>query len=223
MAPRSPSRLHRDDPDKKPLVGNVKVTRQDWMNVALDTLVSDGIERVKVLSLAGRMGVSRSSFYWYFKSRQELLDALLDAWLASNTQAIVKHAAQPAATITQGVLNLFACFTDASAFNNKLDFAIRDWARRSGKVRRVLERSDEQRIEAIAQLFRRFDYGSTESLIRARVLYYMQIGYNDAELQEPMADRLRLIPYYVLTFTGRPAPKNELASFQDRLGGLGLL
>ena len=69
--------LHRDDPDKEPLVGNIKVTRQDWLNVAMDVLVSDGVEQVKVLTLGERLGVSRSSFYWYFKSRQELLTALL--------------------------------------------------------------------------------------------------------------------------------------------------
>ena len=31
--------LHRDDPDAAPLVGNIKVTRQDWLNVALDVLI----------------------------------------------------------------------------------------------------------------------------------------------------------------------------------------
>ena len=62
--------LHRDDPSAEPLVGNVKVTREDWLNVAMDVLITDGVEQVKVLALAERMQVSRSSFYWYFKSRQ---------------------------------------------------------------------------------------------------------------------------------------------------------
>jgi hypothetical protein len=53
--PNSPV-LHRDDPDKEPLVGNIKVTREDWLNAALDVLVSDGVERVKVLVLASRLG-----------------------------------------------------------------------------------------------------------------------------------------------------------------------
>ena len=60
--------------------GNVKVTREDWLTVAMDVLLSDGVEQVKVLTLGDRLSVSRSSFYWYFKSRQHLLDALLDQW-----------------------------------------------------------------------------------------------------------------------------------------------
>ena len=44
--------------------------------MAMEVLVSDGVERVKVLKLADRMGVSRSSFYWYFKNSNT--NALID-------------------------------------------------------------------------------------------------------------------------------------------------
>ena len=84
--------LHRDNPDAEPLIGNIKVTRTDWLNVAMDVLVTDGVEQVKVLALAERMGVSRSSFYWYFKSRQELLDALLTSWDQTNTAVLITQA-----------------------------------------------------------------------------------------------------------------------------------
>jgi len=45
------------------LVGNVKVTRANWLNLALDVSVRDGVDQVKAMNLAERMGVSRSSFY----------------------------------------------------------------------------------------------------------------------------------------------------------------
>jgi hypothetical protein len=38
----------------------------------------------------------------------------------------------------------------------------------------------------------------------------MQIGYNDADLQETMAERARLIPHYLLTFTGREGRADEI-------------
>jgi len=66
----------------------------------MDVLISDGVEKVKVLTLAERLDVSRSSFYWYFKSRQELLDSLLELWEATNTAAIVRQTKAPAKTIT---------------------------------------------------------------------------------------------------------------------------
>jgi AcrR family transcriptional regulator len=133
--------------------GNVKVTREDWLTVAMDVLLSDGVEQVKVLTLGERLNVSRSSFYWYFKSRQHLLDALLDQWEATNTAALVAQAAAPAATITEAVCNVFRCFVDDDLFNTRLDFAVREWARRSGGVRKRLDRSDEARLDALTAMF----------------------------------------------------------------------
>ena len=192
-----------DDTQREALSGNTKVTRQDWLNVAMDVLVSDGVEQVKVLTLGDRLNVSRSSFYWYFKSRQDLLDALLDHWQQTNTAALVRQAQAPADSITAAVCNVFRCFVDDQLFNTRLDFAVREWARRSGPVRRVLDISDEKRLKALTAMFARHGYEAEEAAIRARVLYYMQIGYNLAELNEPLEERLKMVPQYLLAFTGR--------------------
>ena len=205
--------LHRNDPNKEPLAGNIKVTRQDWLNVALDILVSDGVGEVKVLAIGDQLGVSRSSFYWYFKSRQDLLDALLEHWEATNTAALVAHSEMAAATITEAVLNVFRGFLDPGKFNNALDFAIRDWARRSGKVRKILDRSDQSRLDAIEAMFLRHNYPRGDALTRARVLYFMQIGYNVAELNETVEDRLKLLPDYLFDFTGKHAKRAEIEDF----------
>ena len=193
-----------------PLYGNTKVTRQDWLNVAMDLLVSDGVGEVKVLSISERLGVSRSSFYWYFKSRKDLLAALLEEWENTNTAVLVRHAEIPTQTITEGVCNIFRCWIDPSLFNHRLDFAIREWARRDGAVRRVIDQTDKVRVAAFAALFERFEYGPEEAEVRARVLYFMQVGYYALELSEPLSERMKRVESYVLTFTGHAPRRSEL-------------
>lgn len=205
--------LHRDDPSAEPLVGNIKVTRDDWLNVAMDVLVSDGVEQVKVMNLAERMAVSRSSFYWYFKSRQDLLDALLAKWQATNTAGLIAQTELPAQTITGAVCNLFHCVVDPALFDTALDFAVRDWARRSGKVRRLLDLSDSRRLEALTAMFLRYDYSQIEAETRARVLYYMQIGYDLAQMNEPIDQRLSFVRHYLFVFTGVQARDEEVDAF----------
>ncbi len=205
--------LHRDDPGAEPLVGNIKVTRADWVRMAMDVLVSDGVERVKVLALADRMGVSRSSFYWYFKSRQDLLDGLLKHWQDTNTAAMVAMAEAPAETITGAICNVFRCTINPDLFNTALDFAVRDWARRSDCVRQLLERSDARRVDALGDMFARFGYPDPEAVIRARVLYYMQLGYDSAQLGEPPEIRLAMVPHYLRVFTGREPLSHEIDDF----------
>ncbi len=206
--------LHRDNPDSAPLVGNVKVTRDDWLNTALDALVTNGVEGVKIQAMGSAMGVSRSSFYWYFKSRQDLLDALLEHWQATNTAALVDMADAPAATITQAVGNVFRCVINPALFDTRLDFAVRDWARRSEKVRTVLQSSDSRRLGALQAMFERFGYPELEAVARARILYYMQIGYDDAQLNEPMNLRNKLVPAYLVGFTGQTPTAEEIEALR---------
>ena len=206
--------LHRDDPDAAPLTGNIKVTREDWLKQAMEVLIRDGVERVKVLTLAEGMEVSRSSFYWYFKSRKDLLDALLQQWEETNTAAIVAQAEAPAETITAAVLNVFRCTTNSGMFNTALDFAVRDWARRSQDVRARLEDSDTRRVAALAAMFARYGFEEHEAGIRAKVLYFQQIGYDLAGLNEGDEARLAQVAGYLRVFTGAEPLPQELAEFE---------
>ena len=184
-----------------------RTTREDWLRLAVDVLVSDGVGEVKVLSLGQKLGVSRSSFYWFFRDRQDLLDALLDHWGGTNTAAFFRHAGMEAPTITAAVCNVFRLFLDRDLFDPRLDFAVRDWARRDGSVRRALDAADAGRLGALAAMFERHAYGQEEAETRARVLYWMQVGYYALDLREPLEGRLARVPGYLLALTGRePAP-----------------
>lgn len=194
-------------------VGNVKATREDWLEAALDTLISDGVESVRILTLGQKLGVSRSSFYWYFESRQDLLDQLLELWRNKNTRFIVERALRPAPSITQGVLNVFECWVDQRLYNPRLDFAIRAWARYSADVRAIIDDADNERLEAIHQMFLRQGYHEPDAFVRARVLYFMQIGYYSLEIMEPMKNRLSLVPAYLRSFTGREPLEGEVEAF----------
>ena len=206
--------LHRDDPDKRPLVGHVKVTRADWLNVARDILVSDGVVEVKVLAIGERLGVSRSSFYWYFKSRKDLLQALLDDWERCNTAVIVDHCRMDAATITAAVCNFFRCFLDPAQFDQGLDFAVREWARRDGQVRKRIDLADAARIAAAADMFARHGYDPYEADTRARILYFMQLGYHALDQTEPMETRLWRTEGYLRAFTGKEPSADEVAALR---------
>lgn len=221
MTARPLPRLHRDDPAREPLSGHTKVTREDWLTVARDLLVSEGVSEVKVLAIGERLGVSRSSFYWYFRSRKDLLSALLDDWEARNTACILTECARPAATIGAAVCHFFGCFLDPGLFDQGLDFAVREWARRDGSVRARIDRADARRLAALAAMYGRFGYRAEDAEVRARILYFMQLGYHALDQSEPMAERLRRTAAYLEGFTGRPpAPGDdaELRALVARLG-----
>lgn len=195
--------------------GPVKATKKDWMRAAVKLLVAEGVDQVRVLPLATKLKVSRSSFYWYFKNRRDLLDQLLDHWMETNTRAIISHAEQPSDDVVDGVLHIFECWVDERLYSPRLDMAVRNWARQSAAVRRLIDRADEERLAAIRAMYRRHGYSEEDSLIRARVLYYMQIGYYVLDVKEPMETRLSHVEAYLRTFTGREASGQQIERFRD--------
>lgn len=206
--------LHRDDPAKDPLIGHVKVTRQDWLNAASDVLVSEGVAQVKIMTLATRLGVSRSSFYWYFGSRDDLLSALLDDWKTRNTSSIVDHCARPARGINHALCNFFRSFIDPTQFDPGLDFAIREWARRETDIRSAIDAADAARLTAITAMFANHGYTPAEADARARILYFMQLGYHALDLRENMDTRMSRVAAYLHGFSGQPVDPGDVQDFR---------
>lgn len=52
--------------------------REEIMNVAEELFGQRGVEETSVNDIIGRVGVAKGTFYWYFKSKEELLDALVE-------------------------------------------------------------------------------------------------------------------------------------------------
>lgn len=194
----------------------VSTNREDWISTALTLLVDEGAAAVKVLTLANRMGCSRSNFYWFFKDREALLSELLAHWQRRNTAAIVERASRPAVRISQGILNIFDCWADAGLFDARLDFAIREWARRSVEVAAAVRRADAERLEAIMSLFLRFGVDRRQALVRARTLYFMQLGYYALEIDETADERIALLADYVFAFCGEMPDAGDMADFIER-------
>lgn len=197
-----------------------KVTAEDWMGTALRTLIEDGVESVRILSLAQKLDVSRASFYWYFESRDDLLGRLLSYWQEKNTKGIVRKSRLATDTIGAAILHLFECWIDESVFEPRLDFAIREWARRSPEIKALLRAADAERVAAIAEMFGRHGFADEDATVRARVVYYEQIGYYSLGLEESRTVRLGTLSAYVRAFSGtelRPEERLKFERFTDAL------
>lgn len=189
-------------------------TREDWLNLALQTLIKDGIDRVKIQIMAKQLNVSRSSFYWFFKSPQDLYEQMLDQWLAKNTGPIIQRALRPAQTISQAILNVFECWADEELFDPYLDIAVRLWARRAPTVLNVVASSDQQRLDALTSMFARHGFSEDDALVRARVLYFTQIGQYTLDLREDISVRVSRTRAFLYAFSGQEPTQKELARFE---------
>ncbi|KAB2657963.1 TetR/AcrR family transcriptional regulator [Brucella tritici] len=193
-----------------------RLTRADWLSAALDLLVENGIDAVRITRLAEQLGVTRGSFYWHFADRGELLAALIEVWAQSNTASIIRAATTPD-TIEDRVLALFMCWLDPELFDPKLDFAVRDWARGETELQTVIAKADQQRMEAMIAMFAEHGFTEREAIIRARNFYYTQMGYYALNVQEPFSERLSYLSVYFESYTDKELDKAAEQEFMRQI------
>jgi len=195
---------------------NNQLQRFDWLQKALEIFVEEGIGSVRITRLAEDLDVTRGSFYWHFQNREDLIDSLVSFWKDKNTAAITGAVANTA-SLANGILRFFETCIDDSQFDPRLDLALREWARRSTAVRKLLDGEDDIRIEALRQFYLRFDYPMPQALIRARVLYYSQIGFDALGVRESLETRLSYTEAYFEAFTGQQLSTQENADFHRHI------
>lgn len=190
--------------------------RTDWLKAALGLLIEEGIDAVQITRLAKSINVSRGSFYWHFDSRGDLLQSMLEEWQTTNNRFFGSLLSE-CETLDEGILTFFGIWVDGNRFSPELDQAVRDWARLDKDTLSVVRNEDSQRLTDIADMFRQFGYSNDEANVRARVLYFSQVGYTAMNLGEAMSERLALLQDYYYAFTGRTLDQTIAARFIEKM------
>ncbi|MFN8946416.1 MAG: TetR/AcrR family transcriptional regulator [Alphaproteobacteria bacterium] len=196
---RSTGRSSRPQPESSG--GRAALMREDWLDAARRVLIDEGISAVKIDRLAKDSNVTRGGFYWRFKSHGELLNLLMQDWRQNNSRSTLAALNGPG-TPVQRFRKLMAVWLDEIDYSPAYDIAMREWARTSPKVARLVREVDEERIQAFQRLFQDAGYDEAEANIRARVTYYHQVGYYAMGVKEARNSRLELADLYFRILTG---------------------
>ncbi|HPQ94881.1 MAG: TetR/AcrR family transcriptional regulator [Thiothrix sp.] len=192
------------------------LTRHDWLKAACRVLVSEGIHRVRILTLAADLGVTRGSFYWHFDNRADLLEALIDDWRQRNTGVLLSAAAS-STDFVERILAVAECWTDTHLYDPEMDTALRSWAAHDARVAALVQLEDGKRLQAFERIFTDHGLPVTEAAIRAKVFYYTQIGYFALNLKQEPVERFTFYREYFLVFTGETLPEQRFQTCLRRV------
>ncbi len=144
------------------------LTMTDWTEGALQLIAEAGVGALTVKALAARLGVTKGSFYWHFRSRSELLEKALQRWEKRATKetmtalSAVADARQrltfmlDTATQKPRVRSLYAALAQASEDET---------------VRRVLNRVASARVKYLEDTYRELGLAPQEAKAKAVFAY----------------------------------------------------
>ena len=163
------------------------LTRQDWIEQGLKTLAETGVETVRVEPLAKVMGVTKGSFYWHFKNREDFLEAILQEWVNWQTNSIIEQVEALGGDATTKLLYLFEL---AIQDDGRAENAIRAWATSNSKITTVLAQVDQRRLNYTKDLFLEVGFAPFEAMVRARMVYYALVGEFTIGTRSDQTERL---------------------------------
>jgi len=65
-----------------------KVTKEQWLQGALDFIIEQGVFGMTPERLAKSLGTSRSSYYWHFGSQEKFRSQVIDYWAETYTDIV---------------------------------------------------------------------------------------------------------------------------------------
>lgn len=180
---------------KRPVKSGIdRQSKKSWLDAALQALASGGVDKVRVESLAKNLGVTKGSFYWHFKDREQFLDELLSFWAEQSTQTVITNPNYP----TDSKERVRAVAEDIVRRDlGKMDPHIRSWTQYDKRRGKVVAKIDKMRFEFLRDLFLAAGFSITGASLRAQSLYRYVLGEQFISVRESMGQRVQRMQAHV--------------------------
>ncbi|MDP2794083.1 MAG: TetR/AcrR family transcriptional regulator [Sulfurisoma sp.] len=153
--------------------------RPAWIRGAFAILADDGFDGLRVEVLARRLKVTKGSFYWHFKDRRDLFEAVLAEWKNGRIEDIRKQTAARPGNELAALRHTIDVY--AAAKNRKgiaIEAAFRLWARQDAATAAVVEEVDAERLACTRRLFLELGLDEAEAAARSVLLYAYVFGFS---------------------------------------------
>ena len=148
-----------------------RLTREEWLRRALEVVATKGHAKLRIHELVTHLGVTRGSFYWHFKDRDDFVCALVDYYIRWSTDQVifeVERVGGDAAQRLKAVMRIVA-EQDLGRYDN----AMMSWGVQEPIVAESFETAIRRRIEFIRFFFVQLGFEGQE--LETRTLAF--VGY----------------------------------------------
>lgn len=157
--------------------GSMRLSREEWLSQALDYLAHEGREKLTIDNLVKALGVTKGSFYWHFRDRNDFRDQLLRFWVDRFTQSVIQEVTHQKVAPDQQLWRIMelVCGQDLTRY----EIVIRAWANREPEIESVVRKVDRSRNKLVRELFEQLGFTGValEMRVRSFVTYLsMELG-----------------------------------------------
>jgi AcrR family transcriptional regulator len=155
---------------------------EDWIQAAKTRLAREGIDAVRIEVLCRDLGVSKGSFYWHFRDREDLLHALLSQW-----EKTEKDWFKEAQSHERSAAARWARLVERGSQSERmrLEAAIRAWARQDDRVAKRVAGVERNQREHIAGILREIGFTRRIAEEWSETALLLYLGWLDRATRDP--------------------------------------
>ena len=140
------------------------VSKAQWLEAAMKRLCDHSVADITVEGLAKELGIAKSGFYWHFKSREEMLGALLDHWVHEITEVITNNLEVEGLEPKARLMICAEMIHDLDL--TRYEIGIRQFALRDERASRAVKKSNNLRVDFIRDAFSEIGFAGDDLEMR---------------------------------------------------------
>jgi AcrR family transcriptional regulator len=177
-----------------------RLSRDEWLAQALDILASEGGAKLRIEAICKALGVTKGSFYWHFKDRDDFVHSVVRYWSDQFTEPVVARVSQMGGTARDRLKALMQVVSEGRLA--RYDVSVRAWAAQDPDlVAAIVKDVDQRRLAFVGSLFAEMGFRGQKGEMRARALV-AYLSYEEAVLAKgDDRDRSKMVDQFFRLIT----------------------
>jgi len=188
----------------------MQLSRTDWIEAGLEMIEREGVSGLRLAVLAKRLAVTKGSFYWHFKDRDDFLEAIITAWEEDSREFFSEAAKEPDPAARMRRLTALLGERLGRKRGRFPDHTVFAWAHYDRNIARRVAAVEAERLEFMAGALRELGLDRAEAETRALLSYLVATAWLEREDRCPElipthSVFFKLLEERILLGEGRPA------------------
>jgi AcrR family transcriptional regulator len=146
-----------------------RLSRDEWLAQALDILALEGQAKLRIDAICSALGVTKGSFYWHFKDRDDFVNSVVQFWSDRFTDPVMAEVSLKGGSAGERLKTLM--HTVSEGRYARYDVSIRAWAAQDPELAaKIVKAADKRRLAFVGSLFAEMGFEGVEAEMRARAL-----------------------------------------------------
>lgn len=159
---------------------NGRLSRDEWLTQALDILAREGQAKLRIDTICAALGVTKGSFYWHFKDRDDFVHGIVQFWSDRFTDPVMERVTSMGGTARERIKTLMRVVSEGRFA--RYDVSIRAWAAQDPDLLSAIVKDvDKRRLAFVGNLFAEMGFEGSEAEMRARALI-AYVSYEESVL-----------------------------------------